>query len=122
LRHQTDVVGVSAAYRGAMVSEGHWSRPRSRFAVLWSGPEGDGSGRLEVCADRFELSSRNTLLAVLFGDVAAAGIARGAGDRLQGLPVLWLRRENGAGLRIASLEGTGALYELARFVERPSGT
>jgi hypothetical protein len=105
-----------------MESEGHWTKPRSRFAVLWSGPDGDGSGRLEVCTDRFELSSRNTLLAVPFGEVTAAGIARGAGDRLRGLPVLSLLRQDGAGLRIASLEGTGALYELARFVAGSSGT
>jgi hypothetical protein len=105
-----------------MESEGHWSNPRSRFAVLWSGPEGDGSGRLEVRADHFELSSRNAMLAVPFGEVVAAGIVRGARDRLQGLPVLWLRRENGTGLRIASLEGTGALYELARLVPGSRGT
>ncbi len=86
------------------------------YAVLWSDDDGDGSGRLEVLADRFELSSKTVLLAVPFGDVTDAHIARGAGDRLRGLPVLSLHSAGGKGLRIASLEGTGVLHEIARYV------
>ncbi len=98
------------------------------YAVLWSGSEGSGSGRLEVLADRLELSSGTMRVAVPFGDVADAHIARGRTDRLRGLPVLSLHSGGGEGLRIASLEGTGALHEIARYVEeaasavRASGT
>jgi hypothetical protein len=90
-----------------------------KYAVLWSGREEVvGSGRLELLGDRLELSSRSVLLVVPLGDVTAARIARGAGDRLRGLPVLSLDLGPGGELRIASLEGTGALYEIARLVER----
>ena len=103
-------------------------RSARQYAVLWSASGGAGSGRLEVHPDRFELSGKSAVLTVPFDDVADAHIARGAGDRLSGLPVLSLRRLDGEGVRIASLEGTGALYEIARLVEgggpplRASGT
>jgi hypothetical protein len=92
---------------------------RRNYAVLWSGCEGDiGSGRLELVADRVELSSRGDLVTVQLGDVTGARIARGAGDRLRGLPVLALACAGGEPFRIACLEGTGALYEIAALVER----
>lgn len=102
-------------------------RSARQYAVLWSASGGAESGRLEVHLDRFELSGKK-VLSVPFDDVADAHIARGAGDRLSGLPVLSLRRRDGEGVRIASLEGTGALYEIAGLVEggesplRASGT
>jgi hypothetical protein len=77
-----------------------------------------GSGRLELLDDRFELSSRSMRVAVPLGEVTGARIARGSGDRLRGLPVLSLECGHGRELRIASLEGAGALYELVRLVER----
>jgi hypothetical protein len=88
-----------------------------RYAVLWSGCGCDGSGRLEVFADRFELHGKTALLTVPFGEVVRVAIARGADDRLRGLPVLSLDYGGVGDLRIASLEGTGALYEIARFVD-----
>jgi hypothetical protein len=90
------------------------------YAVLWSGYGCDGSGRLEVLADRFELQGKTTLLAVPFERVTRAAIARGNDDRLRGLPVLSLDCGDAGNLRIASLEGTGALYEIARLVDRAS--
>lgn len=74
------------------------------------------TGRLELSDDTVELSSRDGLLSVPLAHVTEARIARAAGDRLRGLPVLSLSYRDG-GLRIASLEGTGALYEIARLFE-----
>jgi len=92
---------------------------RRYYAVLWSGREGSiGSGRLELIADRVELSSGSELVTLPLQDVTEARIARGAGDRLRGLPVLALTCVGDEPFRIASLEGTGALYEIAALVER----
>ncbi len=85
-----------------------------KYAVLWAVGDGDlQSGRLEVLPDRVELSSRDAPLAVAYDDVREASIGRGSGDRLRGLPALALDRGSGARLLISSLEGTGALYEIA---------
>jgi len=86
--------------------------------VVWCGSDEVESGRLEPHADGFELRGRNRGLSVAFADVAEAAIARGADDRLRGLPVLALLLRGGAYVRIASLEGAGALHELAECVER----
>lgn len=89
-----------------------------KYAVLWStGDNVFGSGRLEVLPNRVELSSKDALLAVSFEEVQDAHIERGPGNRLRGLPALSLDRGRGGRLLIASLEGTGALYEIAGFFE-----
>jgi hypothetical protein len=93
---------------------------RRRYAVLWSGDEGPiGTGRLEVVEDRVELSSRDGVVSVPLASVTGARIARDAEERLRGLPALSLSCGAG-GIRIACLEGTGALYEIARLVESES--
>ena len=91
---------------------------KPRYAVLWCGSDEVESGRLEPHADSFDLRGRNGGLSVAFADVTASAIARGADERLRGLPVLALLLRGGASLRIASLEGAGALHELAELVER----
>jgi hypothetical protein len=92
-------------------------RNRRKYAVLWSGDGGPiGTGRLEVSDGTVELSSRDGLVSVPLANVSGARIARAADERLRGLPVLSLSY-GGGGLRIASLEGTGALYEIARLFE-----
>ena len=89
-----------------------------KYAVLWStGDDAFGSGRLEVLPDRVELSSKDALLPVWFEEVRDAYMGRGPGDRLRGLPALSLDRASGGRLLIASLEGTGALYEIAGLFE-----
>jgi hypothetical protein len=88
--------------------------PARKYAVLWSNGHGAlESGRLDVLPDRVELSNRAAPLEVAFGEVREAYIGRGSGDRLRGLPALALDRGSGGRLLIASLEGTGALYEIA---------
>ena len=79
---------------------------RHSYAVVWSRNGDVGSGRLDPFEDRFELQGRDRRLSVPFSSLARAAILRGHDDRLRGLPV-----------RIASLEGTAALHELADRVE-----
>jgi hypothetical protein len=92
------------------------------YAVVWSDNGATGSGRLEVQRDAVELHGREHRLLIPFADLAGASIARTARDRLCGLPVLALRRRSGDPVRIASLEGVGALQELAAQVAALSGT
>ena len=88
------------------------------YAVLWSTDGDTGPGRLDPLDDRFELHGRNRRLSIPFADLAGASIARGPKDRLHGLPVLALALRNGSpAVRIASLEGTAVLHELADRVE-----
>jgi hypothetical protein len=94
---------------------------KATYAVLWCGGEAVESGRLEPRAEGLELRGRNRALSIRFADVAQVAIARGSDQRLRGLPVLSLLLRGGAALRIASLEGSGALHELAEWVERAAG-
>ena len=84
--------------------------------MVWARPGGEASGKLEARAGGFELHGRAGSLTVPFADVLAASIGRGGDDRLHGLPVLVLLRGSGETLRIASLDGPGALLELADLV------
>lgn len=86
---------------------------RRSYAVLWSSGGDVGSGRLEPLDDRFELHGRGRRLSIPFAGVVRASIRRGRLERLRGLPVLELEAATGEPVRIASLEGTAALLELA---------
>jgi hypothetical protein len=89
-----------------------------RYAVVWSDGDGVVCGSLEPRADRFELCGRDQRLTIPFSGLDGASIARRHADRLRGLPVLALRSRDATVFRIASLEGAGALHELAHHVER----
>lgn len=95
---------------------------KQRYAVLWCSDEEVETGRLEPHDDGFDLHGRHDRLSVPFAEVVRSAIARGSGDRLRGLPVLALRLRRGTYLRIASLEGAGALHELAECIERGAVT
>ena len=83
------------------------------YAVVWSDNGTTDPGRLELLHDAFELHGRDRLLSIPFAELTGASIARRNGDRLRGLPALVLTRRTGPSVRIASLEGAGALHELA---------
>lgn len=83
------------------------------YAVVWSTGLGVGSGRLDSFDDGFELHGRDGSLSIPFAGLARASIRRGRHERLRGLPVLELEATTGEPVRIASLEGTAALLELA---------
>ncbi len=88
------------------------------YAVVWSSAGVVASGRLELLADGLALRGRDGDLVVALADVGAAVIARGRDERVRGLPALALGLRGGPPLRIASLEGAGALHELASHLER----
>jgi hypothetical protein len=90
--------------------------PKRTYAVVWSSNGATLSGRLEILLDRFELHGRERPLSIPYAELTSASIARSEHDRLRGLPVLALVLRGGAALRIASLEGGGALHELAARV------
>ena len=91
---------------------------KQAYAVVWSENGSMTSGRLDSLSDRFELAGRGQHLSIPFAELRSASIARGASDRLHGLPVLELTRDGRPPVRIASLEGTRALHELFAKVER----
>ena len=91
---------------------------KGSYAVIWRDDSGVGSGRLEPCEDRFELSGRGRSLSIVFSGLAGASIARAPAERLRGLPVLRFLTRGGSAIAVASLEGAGVLHELAEHVER----
>jgi len=95
---------------------------KQAYAVVWGENGSTSSGRLDSLADRFELTGRGQRLAIPFAELLTATIVRGPGDRLHGLPVLELARDGRPPVRIASLEGAGALHELFARVERAVAT
>jgi hypothetical protein len=86
------------------------------YAVAWSSDGESGSGRLELRDDRLELHGRGRGRSIALSELVGVSIARGKRDRLHGLPVLALALRGAAPMRIASLEGIGALHELAERV------
>lgn len=95
---------------------------KQTYAVVWSENGSACSGRLDSLPDRFELAGRGQRLSIPFDELVAASIVRGRGDRLRGLPVLELVRDGRLPIRIASLEGAGALHELFAKVEHAGAT
>ena len=90
------------------------------YAVVWSDDRTTESGRLEVLRDGLALYGRESRRTILFAELTEAAISRGEADRLRGLPVLALRPNHGPRIRIASLEGAGALHELATRLAYPA--
>jgi hypothetical protein len=77
------------------------------------------AGSVEVHDDRLELRSRDRVAAVPLDSIAQSTIERGPAVRINGLPVLTLFLIEGDVLRLASLEGTSVLHELAAVLAPP---
>jgi hypothetical protein len=90
---------------------------KSSYAVVWSTPEGIGSGRLEPRPDRLELQGRESRVSIPIELLTTVSIVREHAQRLRGLPVLALRGVDGGTVRIASLEGPAVLHELLECVQ-----
>ncbi len=90
------------------------------YAVVWTNDETTESGRLEVRLDGLELYGRESRLSIALAELTGAEISRSGPDRLRGLPVLVLTPRCGPRIRIASLEGAGALHELAARLPYPA--
>jgi hypothetical protein len=86
---------------------------RGTIAVLWTLHGKRHSGSLELLEDRLELRTRGRTLAIPLDAIVQFRIERGAPVRINGLAVLTLRLADGLVVRVASLEGMGALHQLA---------
>jgi len=85
-------------------------------AILWTLHGRVHAGSLEALADRFELGARGRVVAIPFDSIAQFTIERGPAARINGRPVLTLFLVEGDVVRLASLEGTAVLHELAALL------
>jgi hypothetical protein len=83
------------------------------FAVLWSLRGEFHTGRLEVLADRLELQARGRTLSIPLASVVRCSIERGPSARIRGLVAISIELEDGAAVRIASLESITVLNDVA---------
>jgi hypothetical protein len=85
------------------------------YAVVWSEDGGPpNAGSLEVADGHLLLAGRaESGRRLAYGDLADARLERLYGKRLGGRPTLVLALRDGPVLRVASMEGGGALHELA---------
>jgi hypothetical protein len=92
--------------------------PGRTYAVAWRrDDEGTVSGALQADREGLHLHGRGGPVHVLFAEVVRLSIERSRAQRLRGLPAIALLLARGETLRIASLEGTGALHEIAGIAQ-----
>jgi hypothetical protein len=92
---------------------------KGTWAVLWTLHGKVHAGSLELFGDRLELRACARTLAVPMETIAQFAIERGPAARIHGLPVLTLYLVEGDVVRLASLQGTGFLHELAAVLAPP---
>ena len=94
------------------------------YAVVWSEEES------AVHAGKLELRDRSLVLDGLngsgriqrelpIGDVMSLRIGRSRGERLSGRPALMLQLTRSRTVRLATLAGVGALYEIVDHISGP---
>lgn len=86
------------------------------LAILWTIGSDLHTGHLNLVRDRLDLRSRRHVLSIPIDTIERCSIDRGPAVRIRGLPVLRIELRNGVVVRIASLEGTTALVDLAERV------
>jgi hypothetical protein len=97
------------------------------YAVVWRENEGpDYSGRLELQADGIVLSGskaglQRAVRALQFDELVALHLERRVVVGQMTQPTLMLVTGSGERIEIASLEGLGALHELAEHIESARG-
>jgi hypothetical protein len=89
-------------------------------AVLWTLHGRVHAGSIEAHDDRLELRARDRVVTIPLDWIVQFTIERGPAVRIHGLPVLTLILVEGDVIRLASLEGTGVLHEIAAVLARPS--
>jgi hypothetical protein len=92
---------------------------KGTVAVLWTLHGRVHTGSVEAHDHRLELRSRNRVAAIPRDSIARFTIERGPAVRINGLPVLTLFLIEGDVIRLASLQGTGVLHELAAMLAPP---
>jgi hypothetical protein len=111
------------SYRGVMGDQQATSggEPRPSYAVVWQRQgEEVASGGLRYEEHGLHFDGRQSAFDIAFASVLDLSIQRGRAERLRGLPVITLHLMDGETVRVASLEGIGALHELARRLQRAS--
>jgi hypothetical protein len=92
------------------------------YSVIWDDGFEAEAGRLEVESHgiRFEgVAHSHTLF---YEDIESVHVGRAAEERLAGKPSLVLARHAGRPVRVGSLDGLGALNELAGTLGRLTAT
>jgi hypothetical protein len=92
------------------------------YSVLWDDSTDSEAGRLELQPHgiRFEGVAHTHML--FFEDIESVHVGRAPAERLAGKPSLVLARHAGRPVRIGSLDGLGALNELAGMLGRLTAT
>jgi hypothetical protein len=83
------------------------------YTVIWHDAAGAEVGRLELERNALTFHGAGCDRTILFGDIDAVHVGRSAAERLAGRPSLVLSPRAGGEVRIGSLDGLGALNELA---------
>ena len=110
-RRHTDAVAAAPSY-GQFAMKG-------TCAVLWTLHGRVHTGSIEVHEDRLEFRARDRAVGIPLDSIAQFTIERGPAVRIHGLPVLSMFLLEGDVIRVASLEGTGVLHELAAVLAPP---
>jgi hypothetical protein len=93
--------------------------PGRAYAVAWRrGDEVTVSGALRAGREGLHLLGRSGAVDIPFAAIARLSIERSRIQRLRGLPAISLALAHGETVRIASLEGAGALHEIAAIAQR----
>ncbi|HET8528816.1 MAG TPA: hypothetical protein VFL60_07890 [Gaiellaceae bacterium] len=83
------------------------------YTVIWNDAATAGVGRLELEPDGITFHGSGLEETVLFAEIEGVRVGRSDAERLAGRPSLVLDRRNAGPVRIGSLDGLGALNELA---------
>ena len=83
------------------------------YGVVWDDGRPPEAGRLELAAEGISFHGAKRELAVRFDEIETVRVGRSAEERIGGRPALLLARRGSRLLRIGSLDGLGALNELA---------
>jgi hypothetical protein len=121
MREHPDFRTDEASYCAWMADDGEnagTGEMRPSYAVVWQRNGEDAvSGGLRCDRHGLHFSGRQSLHVPL-AHIRQLSIRRGPAERLRGLPVIALLLAEGKTLRVASLEGIGALHELASALQR----
>lgn len=81
--------------------------------MIWNDEATAEVGRLELGPDGLAFHGARSDRTLRFDEIRSVHVGRSAAERLAGRPSLVLARRAGGAVRIGSLDGLGALNELA---------
>ncbi len=84
------------------------------YAVTWLDSLGQvHAGKLELGAEALTLEGGSARWTLRYDELADVHVGRGPDERIQGRPALVLRADAGETLYVSSVNGAGALAEIA---------